>query len=118
MEKKKGVNTYIEEVTSSSTPEEIQEIISNAYNANSNLLFVLLVGSESELKSNITSIENSAVSDQKYAYLSGFDEEGNSDFYPEVYIGRFSSRGESSSKYENIKTQISRVISYEKFHCN
>ncbi|MCK4575043.1 hypothetical protein KAU34_01405, partial [candidate division WOR-3 bacterium] len=85
----------------------IKSFIQSEYDAG-DLVWVLLVGDGNEVVPATGNMGGAAGKDADpvYAYTSG----GASDYYPDIFISRFSSRGNSS----NIDKQISRSIEYEK----
>ncbi|MCD4818101.1 MAG: hypothetical protein K8S23_05380, partial [Candidatus Cloacimonetes bacterium] len=85
-----------------STGTNVKTTIQNAYNSNSNLLYVQLVGDWADIKSDLGTTQNAPM-DPKLGCVSG------SDNYPELIIGRF-----SASSTSQVTVQINKAIEYEK----
>jgi gingipain R len=102
----KGIKTHLKFTSEfGSTSDEIKNSISDFYDANPNLKFVLLVGDNQQIPaySYGTSWDNEAlISDSYYGQLTG------NDYYPELLVGRFS--GTSSQ----VATMVKRTLEYEK----
>jgi len=97
----KGIPTVMVNLSDiGSTANDIDSYIENYYNTNG-LTFVLLVGDIGQIPSFIS---GGNALDPTYGYISG------SDSYPELFVGRF-----SASNTEDLQTQISRTIAYEKY---
>ncbi len=90
-----------------SSDTQIKSYISNFYNSNPNLIFVLLVGDHAQVPSHTygSSGWEQLWSDSYYAQLTG----GSNDYYPEVFVGRF-----SGTTSQHIQTQVDRTLEYEK----
>jgi hypothetical protein len=105
--RQKGIETKIVAVSSIGNNEtDIQNFIIDEYNTD-DLVWVLLVGDGNEVVP-ATGTVGSAVGDDAdpvYATVEG------SDYYPDLFISRFSSRNGSST---DIDKQVSRSIGYEK----
>lgn len=102
----KGIKTeVVTTAVSGTTDTDIKSYIQNYYSSNPNLLYILLVGDHEQIPSHTYGASGSEQlwSDSYYAQLAG------TDFYPEVFIGRF-----SASQSEDLTTQIDRVLEYEK----
>jgi hypothetical protein len=103
----KGIETKMVTISSIGNNETaIKNFIQNEYNAG-DLVWVLLVGDGNEVVP-ATGNMGSAIgyaADPVYAYTSG------SDYYPDLFISRFSSRSGAAT---NIDKQASRSIEYEK----
>ena len=106
----KGIKTEIVNVsTIGNTSNAIKTYISNYYNSNNDLLYVMLVGDHADVKSvdaGSTGWETKW-SDTEYAFISG------NDAYPEVFVGRFSPNSASAATDMNTMTQ--RTLEYEKY---
>lgn len=85
------------------TDTEIKSYIEDFYNDNPDLVFVLLVGDHHQIPAHSygESGWEELWSDSYYGQMSG-------DFYPELFIGRFSGNG------SNIETMVERTLEYEK----
>lgn len=103
----RGLRTTVVNVSSIGNDQSsLASYVSNAYAADPNLVFVLLVGDHSDVKSynfGTASTGETNWSDTAYTYLTGNDK------YPELLIGRLS--GESS---DDITVQVNRILEYEK----
>ncbi|MEO0124555.1 MAG: C25 family cysteine peptidase, partial [candidate division WOR-3 bacterium] len=105
--RQKGIQTKMVPISVvGNTPTNIKNYIQNEYNQGG-LVWVLLVGDGNEVVPGVGTIgaANGADADPVYAYCAG------SDYYPDIYISRFSSRGGNAV---NIDKQVSRSINYEK----
>lgn len=103
-----GIKTTIASMsTVGSSDTDVKSYITNFYSSNPNLVFVLLVGDHAQVPSHTygTSGFEQLWSDSYYGQLAG----GANDYYPELFIGRFS--GTSTT---HINTQVNRVLEYEK----
>ncbi len=98
--------TLVGTSTAGSSDTQIKSYIQNFYSSNSNLVYVLLVGDHAQVPSHTygSSGWEDLWSDSYYGQISG----GNNDYYPELFIGRFS--GNSSQ----IGTMVDRTLEYEK----
>ncbi|MCK4981090.1 MAG: agmatine deiminase, partial [Candidatus Delongbacteria bacterium] len=94
-----GYTVHTEQVA---TGTNVKTTIQNAYNANSNLLYVQLVGDWTEIKSDLGTSQNAPM-DPVLGCVAG------SDNYPELIIGRF-----SASTTEDVTVQVNKTINYEK----
>lgn len=92
--------------TTGSTDTQIKSYIQSYYSSHPNLTYILLVGDHADIPAHSygTSGPDILYSDTYYAQLAG----GSNDYYPEVFIGRFS--GSSSE----IITMVNRTLEYEK----
>lgn len=101
----KGIKTHIvtTEITGKTT-DNVKSYIANLYTDNPDLLYVLLVGDHADIPaySYGTSGGEELYSDTYYAQLTG------SDFYPELFVGRF------SGNEAQVSTMIQRGMEYEK----
>lgn len=103
----KGIRTtVVGTAVAGTTDVAIKAYISNAYATNPNLVYVLLVGDHPVIPAHTYGYSGGEQlwSDSFYGQLTG----GASDFYPELFIGRFS--GESAQ----LKTMVERTLAYEK----
>jgi len=104
--RQKGIQTKMVRIsTIGNTPTNIKNYIQQEYNAGG-LVWVLLVGDGNEVVPGVGTIGSAqgADADPVYAYTAG------SDYYPDIFIARFSSRGNAV----DIDKQVSRSINYEK----
>ncbi|MCD4819881.1 MAG: agmatine deiminase family protein [Candidatus Cloacimonetes bacterium] len=79
----------------------VKNTIRDAYNANTNILYVQLVGDWEHIKSDIG--PDSAPTDPMLGCIVG------GDYYQEVIVGRF-----SASSSTDVTTQVNKTINYEK----
>lgn len=94
--------TMVSATTAGSTASAIKNYVSTAYNnGNNGLTFLLLVGDAAQIPPVVLPTGDS---DNGYAYLTG------ADGYPDILVGRFSSESNA-----HVKTQVDRIIRYEKF---
>jgi len=103
----KGIDTKMVPISSiGNTEPNIKNFIQNEYNAG-DLVWVLLVGDGNEVvpATGTMGLASGRDADPVYAYTAG------GDYYPDIFISRFSSRSGNSS---NIDKQVSRSIDYEK----
>lgn len=104
----KGIKTTIVGTSTAGTTDvAIKSYVENFYNANSDLVYLLLVGDHSDVPSHSygpSGWGEQLWSDTYFAQLSG----GNNDYYPELFVGRFS--GDAS----DIETMVERTLEYEK----
>ncbi len=101
----KGIKTtLVSTAVTGTTNEAIKQYISAAYDANENLLYLLLVGDHADIPaySYGSSGGEELFSDSYYGQLKG------SDFYPELFVGRFSGNAAT------VKTMVDRGLEYEK----
>lgn len=107
--REKGIETEMVLMsTVGSSASNVQNYITNYFNAHSDLAYILLVGDGADVPSNVTTTGSgywaeTKTSDNQYAFLVG------NDHYVDAFIGRFS--GESTT---HIETQVRKVINYEK----
>ncbi len=102
----KGIKTtVVNTITTGSTAAEIKQYIETFYAANPNTLYLVIVGDHQQIPSHTYGLAGSEQlwSDSYYGQLAG------SDYYPELFVGRFS--GQNSSE---ILTQVNRTLEYEK----
>ncbi len=98
---RKGLaTTIVKKSTAGTTAAAIKTYITNTYNTNKTLKYVLLVGDAAQLPASSTSYGDS---DNNYGYITG------SDSYPEVFVGRY-----SATTSAQVQTMVNRTISYEK----
>jgi hypothetical protein len=84
------------------TNTNVKTNIQNAYNSNSNLLYVQLVGDWPDIKSDLGTGQTAPM-DPMLGCVVG------SDFYPELIIGRF-----SANTTAELTVQVNKTITYEK----
>lgn len=104
----KGIKTTLVTTDITGTTDtDIKEYIEGFYAADPALLYILLVGDHEQIPSHTYGNSGSEQlwSDSYYAQLSG----GTDDYYPEVFIGRF-----SASSVAELVPQIERTLEYEK----
>lgn len=96
--------TIVGTSTAGTTDQAIHTYIQNFYSSNSDLVYVLLVGDHADVPSHSygTSGWEELWSDSYYGMLTG------NDYYPEVFIGRF------SGSANQINTMVERTLEYEK----
>jgi hypothetical protein len=84
------------------TSTEVKTFITDQYNQSSNpkLAFVLLIGDSGQIP---TPTSDGGSADPTYGKITG------SDWYPEVFIGRF-----SAENIAQVQTQVLRSVNYEK----
>lgn len=102
----KGIPTEIIDVNDiGSSSDEIKEYVESYYYQES-LTFLLLVGDIEHIPSPRFSLGNGSNSpaDASYGFLAG------EDFYPEVFVGRF-----SAEDTVHVNTMVSRTIAYERY---
>ncbi|NOR45709.1 MAG: hypothetical protein GQ534_09010, partial [Candidatus Delongbacteria bacterium] len=104
--REKGFTVHTLEVTNG-TDLDVAETVKNAYDANTNILYVQLIGDWANLKSrfeyySVTSSDG--CEDPVLGHVVGRD-----DNYQDVIIGRFSVQSE-----EQLTIQINKTINYEK----
>ncbi|MBE0433773.1 hypothetical protein IBX73_09975, partial [candidate division WOR-3 bacterium] len=105
--RRKGIETKVVPVsTIGNNQTNIKNFIQNEYNAGG-LVWVLLVGDGNEVAPAIGTVGTATgyAADPVYAYTAG------SDYYPDLFISRFSSRNGNAV---NIDKQVSRSIGYER----
>lgn len=101
----KGIKTTLVTTSVTGTSNEaIKQYIENAYDANPDLLYLLLVGDHAEIPAYTygSSGGEELFSDTYYGQLKG------SDYYPELFVGRFSGNATT------VKTMVDRGLEYEK----
>ena len=82
----------------------VASAIQTAYNANSNLMYVQLVGDWADIKSNTITVDGvAAPTDPRMGCVSGNDN------YPDIAIGRF-----SCNNVSQLTVQVNKAINYEK----
>lgn len=103
--KEKGIKTtVVNTTTTGNTDTAIKAYIKTFYQTHPNLVYILLVGDSGDVPSHTYGYNGEQLwSDSYYGQLSG-----ETDFYPEAFVGRFS--GNSVA----IKTMIDRILEYEK----
>ena len=87
------------------TADDVASYIQNAYDADSTLTYVLLVGDSSHVPTKTCKDgqnESDGGSDPSYALVSG------DDCYPDLIVGRFCARNRS-----DVQTMVQRTIEYE-----
>jgi len=94
----KGYFVDMEVVT---TGTNVNSLVQDAYDANNNLLYVLLVGDWADIKCN--TLSGSYPMDPQVGCVVGTDD------YPDITVGRF-----SSNSPNDVTVQVNKVISYEK----
>lgn len=103
---KKGIKTHVKFTSEfGTTPELIKQNIQTFYSQNPSLKYLLLVGDHQQIPAHSygTSWDNEAlISDSYYGQLQG------SDYYPEVFVGRF------SGTVSQVATMVRRTLEYEK----
>jgi gingipain R len=106
--KEKGYNVDKEVVANTLTSTQIKSLIQNKYNANHNLMYVLLVGGWSEIKSDmIYSVVGlgSGPTDPMLGDVAG----NANDYRPDISIGRM-----SANSAAQVTVQVNKAIQYEK----
>ncbi|KYK25633.1 hypothetical protein AYK25_04995 [Thermoplasmatales archaeon SM1-50] len=97
----KGIPTEMVNVsTIGNNANAIKTYITNYYNTNG-LTFVLLVGDAAQI---VPGTSGSIASDPWYSFING------SDYYSELFIGRF-----SAENTQHVITQVNRTIMYERY---
>lgn len=102
----KGIKTnMVTTALTGTTGPAVKTYIQNYYNANPNLLYVLLVGDHQQINAYNAGPAGSETkwSDTYYALLNG------NDHYPELMMGRF-----SASTNSDVATMVERTLEYEK----
>lgn len=97
--KEKGYKVHTKQVA---TGTNVKSIVQDAYDANNNILYVLLVGDWADIKSDTGTSQNAPM-DPMLGCVSGNDN------YPDIIVGRFSANSAS-----DVTTQVNKVITYEK----
>lgn len=102
---RKGLKTKVVMVAATGeTPETIKSLIENEYWENEALKYVLLVGDHQQIPTfsyGTSSNDEELFSDSYYGQLLG------DDFYPELFVGRF------SGSTANVSVMVDRVLEYE-----
>ena len=102
----KGIYTKLISTDSTGTTDtDILAYVQNYYSSHPDLLFLLLVGDNTQVPAHNygTSTDgDQSDSDTYYGQLTG------SDYYPELFVGRF------SGTETNVATMVSRTLEYEK----
>jgi len=103
--REKGIKTTVVTTTTAGTTDvTIKNYIKNFYLTHPNLVYILLVGDSGDVPAHTYGNNGEQLwSDSYYGQLSG-----ETDFYPEAFVGRFS--GNSTA----IKTMTDRILEYEK----
>ncbi|MGB0915636.1 MAG: C25 family cysteine peptidase, partial [Crocinitomicaceae bacterium] len=98
--------TIVGTSTAGSTDTQIKSYIQNFYGSNPDLVYVLLVGDHADVPSHTygSSGWEQLWSDSYYGQLTG----GANDYYPELFVGRF------SGNPTQITTMVNRTLEYEK----
>jgi len=103
--KEKGINTSIIELTQSGiiSSFDIKSLVQTQYQANPDLVYVLLIGDHEQLPTHNYGFngEENLYSDSFYGQLEG------TDFYPELFVGRF------SGNLAQVLTMVNRTLEYE-----
>ncbi|UCG31311.1 MAG: T9SS type A sorting domain-containing protein [candidate division WOR-3 bacterium] len=105
--RRKGIETKVVTVSSiGNNQNSIKAYIQNEYDAG-DLVWVLFVGDGNEVVPAIGTVGSATGDDADpvYAYTAG------SDYYPDLFVSRFSSRGGNAV---NIDKQVSRSVGYER----
>ncbi len=103
---RKGIKTTVVTTDITGTTDtDIKDYISNFYSNNADLTFVLLVGDHAQVPCHTYGMSGSEQlwSDSYYGMLTG----GANDYYPEVFVGRF------SGNVTNVTTMVARTLEYE-----
>lgn len=100
----KGIKTDLVSLSETgSTPESIKAYITNYYNTNPGLMYVLLAGDHQDVPSySYGNFGEEHWSDSYYGQLAG------TDLYPEVFTGRF------SGSVSDVSLMVARTLEYEK----
>lgn len=110
--KEKGYKVTKEIVSVGTTGITIKSLINNFYNANNNLMYVLLVGAWEDIKSETFVAECDGSENWMDCPTDPMlgDVVGNAnDFRPEISVGRM-----SANSAEQVTVQVNKVIQYEK----
>ena len=103
--KEKGIATTVIELTQPGVVSsfDIKGLIQAQYEANPDLVYVLLIGDHEQLPSHNYGFngEENLYSDSFYGQLEG------ADFYPELFVGRF------SGNLAQVLTMVNRTLEYE-----
>ncbi len=101
----KGIRSELVSTTTAGTTDtDIHAYIQNYYSAHPELTYVLLVGDHDDIPAHTYGMSGgeNLFSDSYYGQLSG------GDYYPELFIGRF------SGTEANVTTMVNRTLEYEK----
>lgn len=86
------------------TDSAIHNYITEQYNSNNNLMYVLLVGDVAQIPGHYySSNDYSGKSDNWYGQIVG------NDYYNDIFVGRF-----SAENTDHVTTQVNKVIHYER----
>lgn len=102
----KGIPTEIVPISSiGNNQTDIYNYVKNYYTNNPDLVYLLLVGDHPDVKSYNAGYTGQEIkwSDSKYGLLAG-----NNDWYPDVFVGRF-----SASNSNDLQLILSRNMEYE-----
>lgn len=105
---KKGIKTtMVSTSVAGTTSTAIKNYVAQQYTQNSDLLYLLLVGDHEQLPAHTYGMSGyeELWSDSYYAQLAG----GANDYYPELFVGRF-----SAANLSELTPQIEKVLEYEK----
>lgn len=103
----KGIKTTVVTTAETGTTDtDILAYVQTAYSSNPNFIYLLLVGDHDDIPAHTygNSGGEELWSDSYYGQLSG----GSSDYYPELFVGRFSGTG------TKVATMVARTLEYEK----
>jgi gingipain R len=101
----KGIRSALVSTTATGTTDtDIRTYIQNYYAAHPDLVYVLLIGDHDDIPAHTYGMSGgeNLFSDSYYGQLTG------SDYYPELFVGRFS--GDET----HITTMVNRTLEYEK----
>jgi len=99
--KQKGIETELVSFsTIGTTAAQLQTYIQNRYNADNSITYIQLVGDAPQIP---TLTSGGGGSDPSFALVAG------SDYYPDIFIGRF-----SAETTAQVSTQVNKSISYER----
>nr|AOE09736.1 arginine-specific cysteine proteinase [uncultured bacterium]CCF99522.1 peptidase, C25 family (arginine-specific cysteine proteinase) [uncultured Flavobacteriia bacterium] len=102
----KGMTTELVPISSiGNNQSSIYNYVKNYYTSNPDLVYLLIVGDHADVKSYNAGSTGQEIkwSDSKYGLLAG-----NNDWYPDVFVGRF-----SASNSTDLQTILSRNMEYE-----
>ncbi|MFC4165401.1 C25 family cysteine peptidase [Epilithonimonas zeae] len=101
--REKGIKTTVVNTTSTGTTDTtIKNYITNFYQSNPNLVYILLVGDSGDIPSHTYGNNGEQLwSDSYYGQFTN-------DYYPEAFVGRLSGNS------VGIKTMTDRILEYEK----
>lgn len=99
--------TIVDMATIGTTDTELKAYVADFYANNPDLMFILLVGDHQSVPSHTYGMSGGEQlwSDSYYGQLAG----GSNDYYPEVFVGRF-----SAATTAHATTMVNRTIEYEK----